>query len=356
LFSNARRTSQTLQSLNPMTRTGQRRLLKTGVPIPFSHFIIPCPPFLSSMATPLPCDCKSGLNPAPPPLQDMPLLILKTGMTTLKTRPIRPLACLSLDRTTNRPGSQIYLNRRIGTTTWMGTSSYHRERTTHGIHPTMTTASMRRTRPSPRVLAKAFSPSPNTLLRHPCPRSQFPWNPLGNTSLAPPPCPFFPFAPDGSRSTHIPHLLISLCAAGTRLPSLCYPQAHLPKKSAGAYERSRVHLTTMSLRCLTGDRISLPYPRHLSRPHQTRGLSIFLPPKLPTLPDLPFCHVSGLSRSGESVKDLPALARAMLLRMHRPRGTRHPAPLRLGLDHHPALQVGFFGLLRARLIPHQALH
>jgi hypothetical protein len=347
------RTSPTSQSLNPMTPTGQYRLPKTGVPIPSSHIIIPCPPFLSSMASYPPCDYESGLNPAPPPLQDMPLPIQKTGMTTLKTRLTRPLANLPFDRTTNHPGSQIYPNRRTGTTTWMGTSSYPHERTTLGIHPMTMTASTRKTRPSPRVLAKAFSA--NALLRPPCPRSRFRWNPLGRPSLAPPPCPFFPFLPDVSPSTHIPHLPISLYAVGTRPPSLCYPQARLHKRRAAAYERNRVHLTTMSLRCLTGDKILLPYPRLLNRPRQTRGLSIFILPKHPALPDPPSCHVLGLSRSGESVRDLPAPAQAMLPRVL-PRRMRHPALLRLGLDHRPALQVGFFGLRRGHLIPHQTLH
>ncbi len=72
--------------------------------------------------------------------------------------------------------------------------------------------------------------------------------------------------------TRIPHLHISLCVAGTRPPALCYTRARQRRKGAGAYERSRVHLTTTSLSCLTGDGILLPYPPHLNPPHQTRDL------------------------------------------------------------------------------------
>jgi hypothetical protein len=349
LFFSERRTPPTPQSLNPMTSAGHCQLPKTGVPT-----LVPCPPFLNSTASYPPCDYKSGPNPAPPPLQDMPSPIQKTGMTTLKTR-IRLLANLTLDRTSDRPSSQTFPNRRTGTTTWMQTSLCPREKNTPGIRLMTTTASTRRTRPSPPVLAEALSA--NTLLPLPCPLSRFRWNPWERHFLAPPPCPFSPFLPpDTSLSTRIPHLHISLCAAGTRPPALCYTRARLPRKGAGAYERSRVHLTTTSLSCLTGDGISLPYPRLLNRPHQTRHLSIFLPPKPPTLPDLPSCHVSGLSSGGASVRDLPALAPPMLLRVNRPKGTRRPAPPPLGLDHHPALQVGFFGLRRARLIRLQAAH
>ena len=293
-------------------------------------------------------------EPGPSTLQDTPSPIQKTGMTTLKTR-IHPLANLPLDRTTNRPSSQIFLNRRTGTTTWMQTSLCPREKTTPGIRLMTMMASTRRTRPSPPVLAGV--PSANTLLPLPCPLSRFRWKPWERHFPAPPPCPFSPFLPpDASLSTHIPHLHISLCAVGTRPPALCYNRARLRRKGAGAYERSRVHLTTPSLSCLTGDGILLPYPRHLNRPHQTRHLSIFLLPKPPTLPDLPSCHVSGRSRGGASVRDLPALAPPILLRVSRPKGTRHPAPPPPALDHHPALQVGFFALRRARLIRLQAVH
>lgn len=195
-------------------------------------------------------------------------------------------------------------------------------------------------------------PSVITPLRLPCTHSRIRRNPLGRS----PPCRVFPFLVDAGLSTRIPYFCISLCAAGTRPPAPCYTRARLRRKGAGAYERSRVHLTTTSLSCLTGDGILLLYPPHLNRPHQTRHLSIFLLPKLPTLPDLPSCHVSGLSRGGASVRDLPALAPPVLLRVNRPKGTPRPAPPPLGLDHHPALQVGFFGLRRARLIQLQAAH
>jgi len=335
------------QSRNPMTTpAGHCQLPKTGIPTP-----VPCPLFLSSAASYPPCDYKSGPNPGPPPLRDMPSPIQKTGMTTLKTR-IPPLANFSLDRTTNRPSSQIFPNRRTGMTTWMQTSSCPREKTTPGIHLMTTTALTRRTRPSPPILAK--TPSANALLPLPCPLSRSRWNLWERHFPAPPPCPSSPFLPpDAILSTHIPHLHISLCAAGTRLPALCYTRAHLHRKGVGAYERSRVHLTTTSSSCLTDNGILLPYPPHLNRPHQTKDPSIFLLPKPPTLLDLPSCHVSGLSRGGASVRDSPALAPATLLRV---KGTRHPVPLPLGLGHHPALQVGFFGLRRARLIRLQAAH
>jgi hypothetical protein len=249
-------------------------LLKTGVPIHFSHFIIPCPPFLSSMATPLPCDCKSGLNPVPPPLQDMPLLILKTGMTTLKTRPIRPLANLSLDRITNRIQAPRYtrtgeLGRRPGWEQVHITAKKDHAWDSSDDDDGIDFADQEDK--TVRRLAKAFSPSPNT--------------------SPPPPVPSAPSSPRIRRERHFPGsptLSVFSIPSGRESVNTYSSLAHLPlrggnasalamlppsppaQKPRGAYERSRVHLTTMSLRLLDRrqDIAPLPSPPQSSSPNQ----------------------------------------------------------------------------------------
>jgi GXGXG motif len=134
---------------------------------------------------------------------------------------------------------------------------------------------------------------------------------------------------------------------GTHPPALCYtPSPPMQKGHRCLRKKSRPPDNNI-FELLDRRRDIAPLPSHLNHRHQTRDLSIFLLPKPPTLPDLPSCHVSGLSRGGASVRDLPALAPAMLLRVNKPKGTRRPV-----------LQVGFsvFGGHIARLIRLQAAH
>jgi hypothetical protein len=102
---------------------------------------------------------------------------------------------------------------------------------------------------------------------------------------------------------------------GVLLPSPCYPQVHQHNESVDAYGKSRVHPTTTFSSSSTGNKMSRPYPPHLNHPPQVRAPQIFHLLKPPTLPDPPSCHVSGLLRGGESVRDLQALAPAILPRI-----------------------------------------
>jgi hypothetical protein len=98
----------------------------------------------------------------------------------------------------------------------------------------------------------------------------------------------------------------------------------------GRLRNTHVHLTTMSLSHLSGDRILLPYPRDLNRPHQTRVVDPPSESSNSTLPDPLSCHLSGLSRGSP----LPALAQAMLLRYRSREGYNHLlAPSKVDAGH-----------------------
>jgi hypothetical protein len=266
LSSNNRRISSTFQTLNPTIHPGQSRPPKIGASNPFTP-IVPCPPFLTSTINHPRCDSKRGPNLVLPPLRSMPWPTPKTGTMTLKTRPTRPLAYPLLGPITDLPSSQKYPSLKIGMMSWMEIGSRPRKRIRSGIHPTTRMASTlptkRRIRQSPRVLAGALLAS--YLLRLPYHPSHAPWILSGRPSRAPQPCPFFPFPP-GANPPHIPLWPISRCVPGAPLLLPCYPRVHLRKESADACEKSPVHLTTTFSSSLTGDKISRPYPPHLSRP------------------------------------------------------------------------------------------